>query len=111
MKRNQFLSFLEVLMDQGCIGCLYSILLLECVTTGEEKGTHCYHQPGSLGVLLEDNWSCFYCNCFKHLQSMEQKTVILHTSAQLSLQPANTVMVKCGDHPAAASSLPKQLVF
>lgn len=38
-------------MDQGCGGCLYYILLLECVTTGEEKGTHCYYQPGSLGVL------------------------------------------------------------
>lgn len=26
-------------MDRGCGGCLYYILLLECVTTGEEKGT------------------------------------------------------------------------
>lgn len=95
----------------GCGGYLYCILLLECVTTGEEKRTHCYHLPGSLGVLLEDNWSCFYCHYSKHLESIEQKTVVLHTSAQLSLQPASTVTVKCGDHPAAASSLPKQLVF
>lgn len=37
--------------DGPRLWCLYYILLLECVTTGEEKGTHCYHQPGSLGVL------------------------------------------------------------